>query len=151
MRRSSSPVRFPFVLSSSIAMRSIVWRASGRLFSTCPVSGLGASPRATSAEWLNDRMNVAKSTCGNASACPSEWVLASTITCLRWLRASYRRRPPRASSVFAPAERRLREHDGLGLLAHVGQGRDVLLDVLLVEDALAQVALADAHVPLPRV
>ena len=39
-RRSSSPVRLPFVFSSSIAMRSIVCRASGRFFSRPPVSGL---------------------------------------------------------------------------------------------------------------
>ena len=31
MRRSSSPVRFPFVLSSSMAMRSIVCRARGEV------------------------------------------------------------------------------------------------------------------------
>src|SRR5580704_5832819 len=109
-------------------MRSMVCRASSRFFCTPPVSGSGASPRCISAEWLSDRTNVVNSTGGRLSSTAAS-----------------------SPSVVASAEGRLRDVDDLGLVGRVGERGEVLLDVLLVEDALADVALADAHVPLPRI
>src|SRR5882672_5243811 len=115
-----------------------------RFFSTLPVSGFGASPRCMSAEWLRDKTNVAKSTRGNASSpCASGFVFSSTTGPSASL--------SRAWSIDAPAQGGLRGGDRVRLVAHVGELRDVLLQVLLVEDGLLQVALSHAHVPLPAV
>src|SRR5258708_15463655 len=54
-------------------------------------------------------------------------------------------------STLTPTEGGLRRPDGLPLLPHVGKLRDVLLDVLVVEHALAHVALAHADIPIPAV
>src|ERR1019366_6488174 len=130
--RSSSPVRLPLVFSSSIAMTSMVCRASASSFSTLPVSGLGASPMCTSAEWLSDSTQVAKSTPGRLSSGTAASPLARR-------------------SAVAAAQGGLRDDDVLGLVGRVGETRDVLLDILVVKDALLQVALANADVPLPVV
>src|SRR5579859_7750685 len=135
--RSSSPDRFPFVFSSSSPSRSMVCRARARFVCGASPSGGGASPRCTSAEWLSDRTNVAKSSFGSASSsgfCTGG--TRDTATC---------------ASALAAAEGGLRDGDRLGLLAQVGQLRRVPLEVLLGQGAVLDVSLADPDVPVPAV
>src|SRR5258708_3919910 len=74
-------------------------------------------------------MNVAKSMLGSAASSVAEAVM----------------------SVLATAERRLRKRDTVRVLGQIRQGRLVLLDVLVGQGAVLDVALADANVPIPRV
>src|ERR1700733_8518746 len=86
-------------------------------------------------------MNVEKSTRGRVSSAASCFRVSSTTRCP----------PAKGTSVLAPAERRLRDRDRVAVLAHVGDLGEVLFDVLVVEDRLAEVPLSDAHVPVPGV
>src|SRR5262249_5445657 len=160
--RSSSPLKLFFVFSWRIARRSIVWRASGRLRSClCPSSG-GASPRCTRAEWLSDKTKDAKSMAGSLSVSVPAWLPPGPpasepplFACLGKftfpsIRASLevRRIPERGCSAFGfvlqTLQRRLRNLHGLGIRADVGQILQVLLEVLLVQDSLSKIALANA-------
>src|SRR5690606_26800567 len=125
-RRSSSPLRLPLVLSSSIARQSMVCLARGRLGAGRWPASSSARPRCRSAEVPSERMKVPKSISGSRS-----------------------RSPAMGSVVFvglglAGVGARVVQLDDLGDAGAIGQGVEVGLALLGREQALLEVALYDS-------
>jgi hypothetical protein len=53
--------------------------------------------------------------------------------------------------VLAAAQRRLSGPDAFAVLGHVWELKEILVDVLVVEHALFEIALANSNVPIPTI